>query len=59
MEIRENEFEYILLKNLLSNGVFFNKTFSFLQSKFFQSEGPRKIFNLIKDYYKEYNVKRR
>ena len=55
MEIRENEFEYILLKNLLSNGVFFNKTFSFLQSKFFQSEGPRKIFNLIKDYYKEYN----
>ena len=29
MEIRENEFEYILIKNLLSNGVFFNKTFSF------------------------------
>lgn len=48
-------FDKILLKNLLSNGDFFNKVFSILKPKYFKDSSDQKIFNLIKDYFSEYH----
>ena len=48
-------FEIILLKNLLSNKTFFNKVFPILEKKFFIEENTKGVFSLIKDYYKDYS----
>lgn len=50
------EFEYSLLKGLLSNGEYFNKAFKALEPSYFSDIGTKKTFELIKEYFKQYHA---
>lgn len=50
------EFEPILLKNLLKNPEFFSKSLNIIQPKFFKNIGNQEIFKIIKEYYLAYKT---
>lgn len=50
-------FESIILKSLLGDGEFFNKTIGILKSDYFKSFGDQQVFKLIKEYYSKYHQK--
>lgn len=49
-----DEFEPILLKNLLKNSEFFSKSMGIIEHNYFKSIGNSELFKLIKKYYSEY-----
>lgn len=48
-------FEHIILKHLLDNHEYFGKAKPILKKKYFKSTGSQKIYDIISDYYSEYN----
>ena len=49
-----DEFEPILLKNLLKNSEFFSKSMGIIEHNYFKSIGNSELFKLIKKYYSDY-----
>ena len=49
-----NNFENILLKELISDKVFFNKAKTILKPKIFSSISNNKIYSIIENYYNDY-----
>lgn len=50
------EFEPIVLKNLLKNPEYFSKSLSIIEPKYFKDIGNSELFKLIKDYYINYKA---
>lgn len=51
-----DEFEPILLKNLLKNSEFFSKSMGIIEHNYFKSIGNSELFKLIKKHYSEYKA---
>lgn len=51
-----DEFEPILLKNLLKNSEFFSKSMGIIEHNYFKSIGNSEFFKLIKKHYSEYKT---
>lgn len=49
-----DEFEPILLKNLLKNSEFFSKSMGIIEHNYFKNIGNSELFKLIKKHYSEY-----
>lgn len=48
------DFELSILKNLMSTPEYFTKIFNLLEPKYFDDLGTKRLFELFKDYYKNY-----
>lgn len=48
------EFEFIILKSLIHDGLYFNKCFGLFKNEYFKNAGNKEIFKLLKKYYNEY-----
>lgn len=51
-----DEFEPILLKNLLKNSEFFSKSMGIIEHNYFKNIGNSELFKLIKKHYSEYKA---
>ena len=51
-----DEFEPILLKNLLKNSEFFSKSMGIIEHNYFKNIGNAELFKLIKKHYAEYKA---
>lgn len=51
-----DEFEPILLKNLLKNSEFFSKSMSIIEHNYFKNIGNSELFKLIKQHYTTYKA---
>lgn len=51
-----DEFEPILLKNLLKNSEFFSKSMGIIDHNYFKNIGNSELFKLIKTYYTQYKA---
>lgn len=53
----ENNFETFIFKSLLTDGKYFGKVFSSLKSDYFTNIGHKKLYDCIKEYFKDYHDK--
>lgn len=51
-----DEFEPILLKNLLKNSEFFSKSMGIIEHNYFKNIGNSELFKLIKQHYSQYKA---
>ena len=57
MIITDQEFEYQVIKNILTNNLFFSKAFNLLKEKHFEIDETKFLLSQLKSYYKEYEKK--